>query len=151
MTKEEIFALMNENPVFHLATMDGDRPHVRGMFLYRADENGIIFHTGGMKDLYRQLSDDPHVELCFSGKGVQVRVSGLVEELTDEALKDEIFAHPTRGFLRAWKENGIDSQLRVFVLRGGTAVTWTMATNKVFYKRPIKEKHKKSLAWKTCT
>lgn len=32
MTKEEIFALMNENPVFHLATMDGDRPHVRGMF-----------------------------------------------------------------------------------------------------------------------
>ena len=43
MTKNEIFQLMNTNPVFHLATMDRDQPRVRGMLLFRADENGLSF------------------------------------------------------------------------------------------------------------
>ena len=34
MTKEELFQIMNKNPVFRLATMDGDQPRVRGMLLF---------------------------------------------------------------------------------------------------------------------
>jgi len=129
MNKEEIFAIMNENPAFHLATLDGDQPRVRGMLLFRADENGIVFHTGAMKDLYTQITENPKAELCFFGKGVQVRVSGVLEKSVDPVLREEIYAHPSRGFLRAWKENGIDSQLQIYVLKNGTAVTWTMETN----------------------
>ena len=129
MNKEELFALMNENPVFYLATTDGDQPRVRGMFLFRADENGIIFHTGAMKDLYQQITANPKAELCFFGKGVQVRVSGILEKSEDPVLREEIYTHPTREFLRAWKESGIDSQLQVYVLRHGSAVVWTMETN----------------------
>lgn len=55
MKKEEIFELMRQNPIFHLATIEDDRPHCRAMFLYTADENGIVFHTGAMKDVYRQI------------------------------------------------------------------------------------------------
>lgn len=29
MTADKIFELINKNPVFHLATMDGDQPRVR--------------------------------------------------------------------------------------------------------------------------
>jgi uncharacterized pyridoxamine 5'-phosphate oxidase family protein len=129
MNKEEIFAIMNENPAFHLATLDGDQPRVRGMLLFRADENGIVFHTGAMKDLYTQITANPKAELCFFGKGVQVRVSGVLEKSVDPVLREEIYAHPSRGFLRAWKENGMDSQLQIYVLKNGTAVTWTMETN----------------------
>jgi uncharacterized pyridoxamine 5'-phosphate oxidase family protein len=129
MTKSEIFAFMNENPVFYLATIDGDMPRVRGMLLYRADENGIIFHTGAMKDLYAQIMKNPKAELCFFGKGVQVRVTGILEKTEDKQLKEEIFAHPSRKFLQAWRESGIDEMLQVFVLRNGTAVMWTMETN----------------------
>lgn len=129
MTKAEIFKLMNENPVFHLATMDGDQPRVREMLLYRADENGIVFHTGTMKDLYTQLLKNPKAELCFFGSGIQVRVSGVLEQSEDSTLREEIFAHPSREFLRAWKENGIDDMLQIFILKNGTAVTWTMETN----------------------
>lgn len=120
---------MNENPVFHLATMDGEQPRVRGMLLFRADENGIVFHTGEMKDLYAQISANPKAELCFFGNGVQVRVSGVLEKSEDPVLREEIYAHPSRGFLRTWKEKGIDSQLLIYVLKNGTAVTWTMETN----------------------
>ena len=130
MDAQKIFELMNANPVFYLATMDEEQPRVRGMLLYRADENGIIFHTASTKDVYAQIKKNPKAELCFFGNGVQVRVSGVLEEVVDEGLKQEIYAHPTRKFLRDWKEQGIgDDIVRIFNLKNGSAVTWTMDTN----------------------
>lgn len=67
--------------------------------------------------------------MCFQGNGVQVRVSGVLEQVEDEALKAEIFAHPTRKFLQQWKELGVEHLLMVFRMRHGKAVTWTMETN----------------------
>jgi pyridoxamine 5'-phosphate oxidase len=37
---------------FYLATTEGDTPHIRGIFLPRADENGIIVTTVKIRDLY---------------------------------------------------------------------------------------------------
>jgi pyridoxamine 5'-phosphate oxidase len=99
MVKEEIFQLMNENPVFHLATMDDDQPRVRGMLLFRADEEGIIFHTGTTKDVFAQIMKNPKAELCFQGQGSQIRVSGILEQINDENIKNEIVNHPSRKFL----------------------------------------------------
>ena len=129
MTKNEIFNLITQNPVFHLATMDGDQPRVRGMLLFRADEDGIIFHTASTKDVYRQIMSNPKAEMCFQCGEIQVRITGTLERVEDEALKEEIFAHPTRKFLQAWKDNGIDNLLTVFRMRDAVAVTWTMADN----------------------
>lgn len=129
MELKELYDLMNQNPAFHLATVEGDQPRVRGMLLFRADENGIIFHTANTKDLYQQIGENPKVELCFNSPTMQVRVAGVLEEVHDEALREEIFAHPTRKFLQAWKDLGIDGLLTVFRLSHGTAVTWTMETN----------------------
>lgn len=132
-----MYKLMNENPVFHLATMDGDQPRVRGMLLFRADEEGIIFHTASTKDVFAQIMKNPKVELCFQGQGSQIRVSGVLEQVNDENLKNEIFTHPSRKFLQAWKENGIDGLLQIFRLKNGTAVEWTMETN-FEQKNPVK-------------
>lgn len=129
MTKNEIFKLMNENPVFHLATVEGDQPRVRGMLLFKADDNGIIFHTAYTKDVFNQIKQNPKAELCFQGNGSQIRVCGILKEVEDDALREEIFNHPTRKFLQAWKTNGIDGQLKIFCLESGTATQWTMETN----------------------
>jgi pyridoxamine 5'-phosphate oxidase len=129
MTKNEIFQLMNSNPVFHLATMDQDQPRVRGMLLFRADDDGIIFHTASTKDVYTQIQKNPKAELCFQGNSTQVRVTGVLEHVTDSALREEIFQHPTRQFLQSWKDNGVEHLLEVFVLKHGSAAVWTMETN----------------------
>lgn len=133
MTKNEIFEAINNNPVFYLATVEGNQPRVRGMLLYRADESGIIFHTATIKDVYKQISENNKAELCFSCNGVQIRVSGELELIDDNKLKDEISEHPSRKFLKAWKENGVFEDfykaLAVFKLQNGTAVTWTMDKN----------------------
>ena len=51
MNREEIIPFLNRNPVCHLATVEGGKPRVRGMFMYRADEQGLLFHTGAGKAL----------------------------------------------------------------------------------------------------
>jgi len=135
MTGQEIFALMNNNPAFFLATVEGDQPRVRGMLLYKADEEGIVFHTGTMKDVYKQIMNNQKVELCFNdfGKGIQVRVRGSLKLVDDNALKDEISKHPTRQFVKDWKESGALEDFYhtfvVFRLRNGLATIWTMETN----------------------
>lgn len=133
MNREEIYALMEKNPVFFLATVEDSQPRVRGMLLYKADENGIIFHTGTMKALYEQVLKNPKVELCFNGNGTQVRISGKLEIIEDNNIKDEISEHPTRRFLKPWKESGELSNFyetfAVFVLRNGIATTWNIEQN----------------------
>lgn len=133
MNKDEIFEAIAKNPVFQLATMDGNQPRVRGMLLYRADENGILFHTAASKDLYKQVQANPNVELCFNCNGTQIRITGKLKIVDDNDLKDEICNHPSRKFLAQWKEDGsfknIYKDLIVFSLEHGSIVTWTMADN----------------------
>ena len=131
MTRNEIFGFLNANPVFHLATVEGNRPHVRGMYLYRADEDGIVFHTGKIKDLHRQLIANPNVEMSFNnGKFeelIQLRVSGTVELVEDLELKKEIVQK--REFLKPWVEREGYGLLAVYRMRQGVATIWTMKTN----------------------
>jgi uncharacterized pyridoxamine 5'-phosphate oxidase family protein len=131
MNKSEILAFLNANPVFHLATVEGSRPHVRGMYLYRADEKGILFHTGKMKDIHKQLTANPNVEMSFNnGKFedlIQIRVSGKVELIEDLDLKKEIVQK--REFLKPWVERDGYESLAVYRLKNGKAAIWTMKTN----------------------
>ncbi len=90
MNREEILAFLNANPSCHLATLEGDQPRVRGMFMYRADEKGIIFHTGDFKSLYSQIKGNKKVEICFNSPDKQVRVEGVAEIIDDANLKKEI-------------------------------------------------------------
>ena len=78
MNKTQILEFLNANPICHLATAEGDQPRVRGMMMYQADENGIIFHTGDFKELYRQLTKNSKVEICFNAPDMskQIRICG---------------------------------------------------------------------------
>ena len=136
MKKEQIFEILSKNPVFFLATTEGTAPRVRGMLLYKADESGIVFHTGPHKDVYHQMLENPNVELCFydAAQNIQVRVRGVIEMADDIDLKKEISSHPTRAFMQGWKANCASEQefykmFSVFRLRGGTANVWTFQTN----------------------
>ena len=127
MNKTEILAFLNANPTCHLATVEGNKPHVRAMGMVKADENGIIIETGTFKDVYKQLSANPNVELCFfnAKQGTQVRVSGAVEQVDDLKLKDEIIAQ--RPFLKQRVEEGGYEAMGVFRLKG-VAYVWTFQT-----------------------
>jgi pyridoxamine 5'-phosphate oxidase len=125
MTKREIFQFMKENPSFALATNDGTFPHVRMLMLHKADETGIYFMVGKFKDVYRQLSVNAYVEMCFYKGNSQVRISGQVENLDkDLELKKEILEN--RPFMAPWVEQYGFKYMAVFRLKCGTATTWNL-------------------------
>jgi len=131
MNKNEVFDFLNANPVFHLATVEGNKPHVRGMLMYRADENGIIFHTGKTKDLHKQLTENPNIEMSFNNGNfqdlVQIRISGTVQLMEDIELKKEIVQK--REFLKPWVERMGYGSFAVYRVKNGVAAVWTLKTN----------------------
>ena len=127
MNREEIYAFLNEHPACHLATMEGRQPRVRGMLMYRADETGLLFHTGTSKALSKQVLQNKPVEACFNSSDTQVRVSGVVEILDDLNLKKEIVE--ARPFMKPWVEQRGYDLLLVFRVKQCQATVWTMATN----------------------
>ena len=127
MNKEEILKFLNDNPGFSLATCDGNIPHVRTLLLHKADETGIYFMVGKFKDVYRQLSVNPYVELCFHNEIYQVRITGQIENLDkDMELKKEILS--VRPFMASWIEQVGFKYMAVFRLRYGKAFTWSLET-----------------------
>ena len=129
MDKQQIYKFMRDNPTAAIATADENRPFVRIIMLYRADEAGIIFCTGEDKDFNRQLRRNPVIEICVTDikKEKQLRVSGTIEELEDIELKEQVVRDWP--FLKEWVDReGIDA-LVVYNLKGGRATVWTMETN----------------------
>ena len=127
MNREEILAFLNANPSCHLATMEGDQPRVRGMFMYRADEKGIIFHTGDFKSLYSQIKGNKKVEICFSSSEKQVRIEGVAEIIDDAKLKQEVLE--ARPWLTPLMGQRGEGALIIFRITGCKAAVWTMETN----------------------
>ena len=129
MTREEILAFISKNQTCFLATIEGGKPHVRGMMTYRADAEGIIFHTGKTKAIYRQLIADPSVELCFfaPAERIQVRVSGTAEPLEDMDLKREVVEN--RPFMKPWIEKNGYEFLALFRVTNCTVMVWTFESN----------------------
>jgi pyridoxamine 5'-phosphate oxidase len=122
MDKKEILALINEASFGYLGTVDGNEARVRGMETFRADENGLIFFTSKLKNVFKQISKNPNVEVCYFTKGTQVRVRGKMEILEDAALKKEIIDR--RPYLKPIYKNRSED-LAVMRLKG-KATTWTM-------------------------
>ena len=136
MQKEQVFEILNKNPVFFLATLEDAEPRVRGMMLYKADESGIVFHTGPNKDVYHQIQKNPNVQMCFydAAQSIQIRVRGALEEINDIGFKEEISNHPTRAFMQEWKSScakieDFYNAFSVFTLKNGKANAWTFETN----------------------
>jgi uncharacterized pyridoxamine 5'-phosphate oxidase family protein len=129
MDKQEVFDFIKANPRSFLATIEGDVPRVRGMGIPRADEKGIVIQTVTLKDVYKQLCDNPNVELCFNDfdSHAQLRVSGKAELLNDPDLLKEILEE--RPFLKGIADKHGKEAVALFIVKHGRAAKWTMKTN----------------------
>lgn len=127
----DIIKFANNNPVCFLATLEGDQPRVRALGFWFADDSGFYFQTGAVKDLYRQLKDNPKTEVCFFRQGPRagavLRVSGSVEFLDDEQLKKKVMIE--RPFLKDFGLSADSPDLVIFRIPHGEAHFWSMETS----------------------
>ena len=121
----------NENPVAWVATIDDNQPRVRPLEMWFANETGFYFQTWTIKDIYREITSNPHVELGFwkpgEDGGTVLRVTGTVEWVNDLTLKRRSFEE--RPFLAALGLTQESPELVLFRLAKGEAYVWTAATN----------------------
>lgn len=130
-TIQECIAFANENPMCSLATIENDKPRVRLMGFWFADETGFYFQTGSMKELYKQILINPNIEACFykqSGMiGTMLRVSGKVELIDNTDLKKRVLDE--RPFLKGFGLTPESPGLIIFRIAHGNAHFWTMENN----------------------
>jgi pyridoxamine 5'-phosphate oxidase len=124
MDKKEILEFINKNPVCFLATAEGNKPHVRALGTYRADENGIIFSMQSNKDVYKQLMKNPEIEGCYWAENVQIRIAGKLQPITDMTLKKEIVEK--RPFYKPGVEKEGWDFVGAFILKNGKATILDM-------------------------
>jgi general stress protein 26 len=77
-----------------LASIDGDQPRLRPVSPVRTDE--FTVYVANLRSYHKtvELAANPKVELCYMDEGHnQVRLTGVVELVTDRALLQEIWDH----------------------------------------------------------
>jgi len=135
MDFEQYVKFANEHPLCSVATTDGDQPHVRSFSMWFADTSGFYFSTSKLKDVYRQLSTNPNVELSFFAPpenpeaqgsimdiGTEMRVTGTAEFIDDPALKDRLFTD--RPFLQP-----LADVVKIMRVKDGDAWFWKWENN----------------------
>ena len=81
---------------FYLATVEGDQPHVRPFGAVCEFEGKLYIQTGKVKDVSKQLHQNPKAEICAFKNGEWLRVSGkLIEDDRNEARQSMLDAYPS--------------------------------------------------------
>ena len=83
--------------VFYVATVDGDQPRVRPFSSVAEFEGNVYLCCGNFKDVYKQLSDVPNVELCgmYEDGTSWLRVSAKVAEDNRLEVQQAVLDDPT--------------------------------------------------------
>lgn len=112
----EVIQFLNDNPVQYLATIGLDgKPKARPFQFMLEDGGKLWFCTNNQKDMYREIQQQPHVELTASSpKFAWIRLSGKATFENDLAVKNKIIAHS--GLVRSIYKTGDNPIFEVFYL-----------------------------------
>ena len=74
-----VLEYLKANPIFHLATVDGNKARVRPFGFVMKRHNKLYFSTNNTKDVCRQLVKYPDIEISDMGAdGTWLRVRGKI-------------------------------------------------------------------------
>ena len=119
---KEVYEFLKEARTFYIATVDGDKPRVRPFGVVNIFEDKLYFQTGKRKDVSKQISVNPNVEICAFLNGKWIRVSGvLVSDDRIEAKKSMLDANPS---LRSMYDEN-DNNTEVLYFKDATATIYS--------------------------
>lgn len=128
---EEIIEFFDGAKMFFIATIEGNQPRVRpfgGLILFK---NKLYFNTNSTKKVYKQMIENPKVELCAFNKGIWMRVEGVAVKESKDELKEAMFeAQPGVAKLYQGKENIFE----IFELQQVIAKKYSVKGEEIVYK-----------------
>lgn len=116
---DQVFKFLKDAETYYLATVEGDQPRVRPFGTAHVFEGKLYIQTGKVKDVSKQLHQNPKAEICAFKNGEWVRVSGkLIEDDRNEARQSMLDAYPS--LQKMYKAD--DGNTEVFYFEEATAI-----------------------------
>lgn len=108
---QKVAAFLSKAGVFYLGTTDGDQPRIRALswFDYLEDEDRVIFAIGTFKNVYKQMHENPKVEIFALVGGYFIRYDGSAVFFKDEERKQQVWRQ-SPGIGKIYRENGWDGE-----------------------------------------
>jgi len=100
----------------HLATVDGDQPHLRPVSPVRTD--GFTVYVANLRSYHKtiEIAANPKVELCYlDDRHDQVRITGVAEVVTEADVLQQIW--DSNPLLRQYLGSIDNPQLIVYRIR----------------------------------
>ncbi len=115
---QRVLNFLKEAGTYYLATIDGDQARVRPFGTINEFEGKLYIQTGKVKDVSKQLHQNPKAEICAFKDGEWLRVAGtFVEDDRREARAAMLEAYPSlQGMYSA-----DDGNTEVFYIKDATA------------------------------
>ena len=123
---ETAFEFLKANPVFHIATVDGDKARVRPFGFSMKRNNALYFCTNKTKEVYKQLKQNPDIEISGMGSdgATWLRIRGkIVFDETREA-KAQAFADAPN-LLRLYPKGADDEKFVTFYFTEAVATIYS--------------------------
>lgn len=93
---QEVYDFLKKCNTYYLATMENDQPRVRPFGTVDIFENRLYIQTGKSKNVSKQISKNPKVELCAFDGEKWLRLAGtLVRDDRVEAKKHMLDSYPS--------------------------------------------------------
>ena len=116
---ERVEKFLKDANVYYLATMEGDQPRVRPFGTAHIFEGKLYIQTGKVKEVYKQLKENPKAEICACMKDQWLRISGeLIEDDRREARQSMLDDYPSLQSMYS----ADDGNTAVFYFQNATAV-----------------------------
>lgn len=116
---DKVLKFLKDAETYYLATVEGDQPRVRPFGTVHVFEGKLYIQTGKVKDVSKQLHQNPKAEICAFKNGEWLRVSGkLIEDDRNEARQSMLDAYPS--LQKIYKAD--DGNTEVFYFKNATAI-----------------------------
>lgn len=116
---DKVLKFLKDAETYYLATVEGNQPRVRPFGTAHVFEEKLYIQTGKVKDVSKQLHQNPKAEICAFKNGEWLRVSGkLIEDDRNEARQSMLDAYPS---LQKMYKAG-DGNTEVFYFENATAI-----------------------------
>ncbi|OPY77406.1 MAG: Pyridoxamine 5'-phosphate oxidase [Syntrophorhabdus sp. PtaU1.Bin058] len=103
------YDFIKASPVFHIATVDGKKARVRPFSFMMKWNNTLYFCTGKTKDVYKQLKENPDIEISDMGaNNTWLRIRGKI--VFDETRESKAKAFEQSPNLLGRYPKGVDDE-----------------------------------------
>ena len=116
---DKVLKFLKDAETYYLATVEDDQPRIRPFGTAHVFEGKLYIQTGKVKDVSKQLHQNPKAEICAFKNGEWLRVSGkLIEDDRNEARQSLLDAYPS--LQKMYKAD--DGNTEVFYFENATAI-----------------------------